>query len=92
MKYAKCDFDLKKRYNILFSLIGEKTFTDLDLYLLNLKQKANLENNFNKLGINLKSGLNNIMDGINVQRLQNNPVKLDKRDIRLILKHKNSLK
>ena len=92
IKHAKCNFDLKKRYNILFSLIGGKTFADLDTYLLNLKQKANLENNFNKLGINLKSGLNNIMDGINAQRLLNNPVKLDKRDIRFILKQKNDLK
>ena len=43
LKYAKCNFDLKKRYNILFSLIDGKNFNDLDCCLLNLKNEANLD-------------------------------------------------
>ena len=80
-----CNFDLKKRYNILFSLIDGKNFNDLDCCLLNLKNEANLESNFNKLGINIKKSYSKIITGINMQRLLNNPVKLKKSDVKIIL-------
>ena len=88
LKYAKCNFDLKKRYEILFSLIGGKNLNDLDRYLLNLKKSANLESDFRKLGINLENGLSKIISGINNARLSNNPINLDKQDIKLILMEK----
>ena len=88
LKYAKCNFDLKKRYEILFSLIGGKNLNDLDSYLLNLKKSANLESNFNKLGINLENGISKIMSGINNSRLLNNPINLEKQDIKFILMEK----
>ena len=88
LKYAKCNFDLKKRYNILFSLTGGQNFDDLDYYLSNLKKKANLESNFNRLGINLENGLSKIISGINTERLSNNPINLDQKDIKFILTKK----
>ena len=88
LKYAKCNFDLKKRYEILFSLIGGKTLNDLDSYLSNLKKNANLETNFNKLGINLEKGLPKIMSGINNSRLLNNPINLNMQDVKFILLRK----
>ena len=91
LKYAKCNFDLKRRYDTLFSLVDGKDFNDLDNYLLNLKKQANLESNFNKLKIDLKNGLTKILSGINVKRLLNNPVNLDKQDIKFILMEKNNL-
>ena len=61
------------------------------MVLLNLKKQANLESNFNKLKIDLKNGLTKILSGINVKRLLNNPVNLDKQDIKFILMEKNNL-
>ena len=84
-KHAKCDFDLKKRYEILFSLANVNSFNDLDKYLLNLKKRANLESDFNRLGINGENSFSRIMSGINILRLSNNPVDLDHNDIKNIL-------
>ena len=57
----------------------------LDEYLLNIKQKAGLEENFNKLGIDIQKAYPKIISGINSQRLSNNPVELKKNDIKNIL-------
>jgi alcohol dehydrogenase len=84
-KNAKCDFDLKKRYGILFSLTQTNSFSDLDHYLIDLKKNAKLESDFNALGINLENSFSKIMSGINVLRLSNNPVDLDHNDIKNIL-------
>ena len=89
LKYASCEFDLKKRYNILFSLTKTKNFQDLNKYILNLKKQANLESNFNKLGINLSRDLDRIISGINILRLSNNPIDLKESDVRYILSKKN---
>ena len=84
-KHAKCDFDLKKRYEILFNLANVNSFNDLDKHLLNLKKRANLESDFNRLGINRENSFSRIMSGINILRLSNNPVDLDNNDIKNIL-------
>ena len=84
-KHAKCDFDLKKRYEILFNLANDNSFNDLDKHLLNLKKRANLESDFNRLGINSENSFSRIMSGINILRLSNNPVDLDHNDIKNIL-------
>ena len=46
---------------------------------------ARLEGNFNKLGIDIKKNYSKIIAGINIQRLLNNPVKLKKNDVKIIL-------
>ena len=85
LEYANCNFDLKKRYNILFSLTNVKNFYDFDKFILNLKKKANLESDFKKLGINLNRDLNQIISGVNIQRLSNNPIDLNEKDVRHLL-------
>jgi hypothetical protein len=50
-----------------------------------LKKKANLENNFLKLGIDLKKDYSNIISGVNILRLSNNPVELKKEDLKEII-------
>ena len=57
----------------------------MDLYLKDIKKKANLEDNFNNLGINLDKDIEKILDGLNEQRLKNNPIKINKKDIKEIL-------
>tara|TARA_B100000029_G_scaffold516063_1_gene626513 strand:+ start:1258 stop:2382 length:1125 start_codon:yes stop_codon:yes gene_type:complete len=79
--YSHSNFDLKKRYELIFSLTKTKNIYELDKYLAYLKKKVKLEQNFLKLGINLEKKLNLILNGVNLLRLKNNPVKLDKFDL-----------
>jgi len=44
-----------------------------------------LENNFLKLGIDLKKDYSNIISGVNILRLSNNPVELKKEDLKEII-------
>ena len=44
-----------------------------------------LRKNFKKLNIDLKKDYKNIINGVNIQRLSNNPIKLEKSHIRKIL-------
>ena len=82
---ANCDFDLNKRYELLFQLTGSKNINDLDSYIQNLKKQAKLNDNFIKLGIDIKSGYSKIIEGVNIKRLSNNPINIKKKDIKDIL-------
>jgi len=82
---ADCNFDIKKRYKTIFDLTNSKNINSLDRYLLEIKKQAKLEDNLDKLGINLKNNYSRIIAGINIQRLANNPIKLDQNDISKIL-------
>ena len=75
------DFDLKKRFKILFSLTKTNSIMQLDSYLKKIKKNALLEDNFQKLKIDIKKNHSKIISGINELRLKNNPVKLKKSDI-----------
>ena len=54
-----------------------------------MKKKAKLEDNFKKLKINLDSNIDRLVDCINLLRLQNNPINLNKNDIKTILLKSN---
>ena len=82
---ADCNFNLKQRYNILFELTGSQNINHLEQFLFDIQKKARLEGNFNKLGINIKKSYSKIITGINMQRLLNNPVRLKKNDVKIIL-------
>ena len=81
---AICKYDLKKRYETLFKITKTKNIQELDHYFINFKKKLKLEQNFNKLGINLKRDSRKIFSKVNDQRLKNNPIQLLKTDISLI--------
>ena len=53
--------------------------------LKHIKTQANLTDNFKDLNIDIKNNYHQILDGINIQRLKNNPIKLEKRDIKSII-------
>ena len=46
-----------------------------------------MEQNFKKLNMNLKSDYNKIIDGVNEQRLKNNPIRLKKEDLNHFFKN-----
>ena len=58
---------------------------ELNLFINRIKLRAGLENNFSKLGINIKDNLPKILSGVNDQRLSNNPIEITKSDIKNIL-------
>ena len=87
MKKSSCNFDLNTRFKILFKLTKTKNFDELDYFLKDLKKAAYLEQNFLKLGINIKAASNRIVGGLNDQRLANNPVTVSKKDIKYILEN-----
>ena len=79
------DFDLNDRYKTIFNLSNTKNINSFDEFLTDLKKKANLENDFNKLGINLQKDFSNIISGVNIMRLSNNPIKLDAENLKKII-------
>ena len=85
---ARSEFSLKDRFNIIFKLAKVKNIVELEKYLTNIKKKTGLEINFKKLGINIDKDCNKILSGVNPQRLKNNPVPLETRDLYSILINK----
>ena len=82
---ANCKFDLKQRFQTLFRLTNTEDISSLDKYLQTLKQKANLEDDFIKLGIDIKNDYDKIISGVNLMRLSNNPIDLDQDALRNII-------
>ena len=50
-------------------------------YFVSIKKQAGLEQNFEKLGVNIQNDYNKIIKGVNDQRLKNNPIRLKKEDL-----------
>ena len=86
---ANCKFDLKKRFKILFDITKKDNINSFDQYLMYIKNKARLENNFSNLRINIQKDYHKIISGVNILRLSNNPVELKEVDIKNILLKKN---
>ena len=74
-------FDLKKRFDLIFSIFDVSNIDKFNSKLSLIKKKANLENDLTKLNIDLNKSSENIINGINLLRLGNNPVKIDGKDI-----------
>ena len=85
MKKSYCDFDLEKRYKIIFEKTKTKNIIELQNFLINLKKKSKLETNFSKLGININENIVKIISDVNLKRLKNNPIKLSKKDLKYII-------
>ena len=69
--------------------VDTEILDQLENFLIELKKKAKLESNFEKLKINLNLNIDKLISGINLQRLQNNPINLNKKDIKTILLKSN---
>ena len=84
---AKCDFDLNSRFKLLFDLTKTNNFNTFDQYLENLKDSAKLENNFEKLGIDIKKNYTKIISSVSSKRLANNPIDLNLEDLKKIIQN-----
>ena len=80
-----CDFNLHDRFKIIFEITKTQNINELAMFLENIAKKTGLELDFKELGINVKKDLSIILDGVNDQRLKNNPIKISKKDISNII-------
>ena len=80
-----CDFNLHDRFKIIFEITKTQNINELVVFLEDIARKTGLELGFNELGINIKQDLSKILDGVNDQRLKNNPIKISKKDISNII-------
>ena len=78
---SETSFDLKKRFDLIFNLFDVKNINDFNAKISLIKKKAELEDNLNKLNIDIEKNSEKIIKGINLLRLGNNPVKIDGNDI-----------
>ena len=81
-------FNLEDRYKILFKLTNTQNISELDKYFFFLKKSNSIEDRLKHLGINISKNINKFMREINVQRLANNPVKLNYEAVTKILLNK----
>tara|TARA_Y100000389_G_C17453990_1_gene516791 strand:- start:104 stop:1201 length:1098 start_codon:yes stop_codon:yes gene_type:complete len=81
LERSETSFDLKKRFDLIFHLFDAKNIDDFNSKISLIKKKAQLEDNLKLLNINIKKNSENIIKGINLLRLGNNPVKLIDKDI-----------
>ena len=78
---SETSFDLKKRFDLIFNLFDVQSINDFNSKISLIKKQAKLEDNLMKLEINVPQSSENIMKGINLLRLGNNPIKIDGKDI-----------
>ena len=73
---SNAKFDLNVRFKILFQTLNLKNMDDFFWSIVNLKKKIGLDDDLNKLGVNILTDKDKILKGINFLRLGNNPVKI----------------
>jgi len=78
-------FDLNKRFLNIFEISKTNNINNFCNFIKNIKLQAGLQTDFKKLGIDIKKDLNKIISGVNSKRLSNNPVYIEKSDLREIL-------
>ncbi len=81
LEKSETSFDLRKRFELIFHLFGVKNIHDFNSKISIIKKKAQLEDNLKTLNINIKQSSEEIIKGINLLRLGNNPVKIIDKDI-----------
>ena len=82
---SETSFNLKKRFDLIFNLLDVKNINDFNSKISLIKKQAKLDDNLNNLNINVEESYGKIIRGINLLRLGNNPVKIDRSDIYKII-------
>ena len=83
---SETSFDLNDRFKLIFKLFDVKNIDDFSKKIISIKQQANLVDNFKILNVDLNKNYKEIIKGINLLRLGNNPVKIIENDIYEIFK------
>jgi alcohol dehydrogenase class IV len=88
---SKSNFDLNKRFEIIFNLFNVNDIEDYEKKIKYIKTKSFLVDDLKKLNIDIKINLKEIMKGINLLRLGNNPIKIEENDILKIISEKQQI-
>ena len=72
----------------MFKISGTKSIHGFLRYMQKLKNTANTEKKFYDMKKNKSKIVKQVLTGINIDRLSNNPVKLTKMDIKKIIESK----
>ena len=84
---SETSFDLKKRFDLIFNLFDVQDINGFNSKISLIKKSANLEDDLTKFNIDIIKSSEDVLKGINLLRLGNNPVKIDGKDIlNIILK------
>ena len=78
---SETSFDLKKRFDLIFNLFDVQEINGFNSKISLIKKKANLEDDLTKFNIDIIKSSEDVLKGINLLRLGNNPVKIDGKDI-----------
>ena len=75
---------LESIMNDIFSLFNVKDWTECKIKFRDILIHIGLEIDLFKIGINTQSDINKIVDNVNLDRLNNNPIKLNRNDLKKI--------
>ena len=78
---SETSFDLKKRFDLIFNLFDVHNINNFNSKITLIKKQAKLEDNLKNLNIDIKKSSVDIIKGINLLRLGNNPVQIVEKDI-----------
>ena len=78
---SETSFDLKKRFDLIFNLFDVQDINGFNSKISLIKKSANLEDDLTKFNIDIIKSSEDVLKGINLLRLGNNPVKIDGKDI-----------
>ena len=85
---SETSFDLKKRFDLIFKIFEVSDINHFNSKISFIKNQSKLEDNLEQLNINLKNNSKKIIEGINLLRLGNNPIKINQFDILDIINKK----
>jgi len=83
--FSEANFNLNSRFNKIFAISKVKSINELNIFLSQIRKDANLTSNFDDLGIDINKHYSKIISGVSSQRLMNNPVKIEKSDLKEII-------
>ena len=85
LKSSETSFDLNKRFDLIFTQLEVNNINEFNLKISKIKKQAKLEDDLVKLNIDVKQNSEKIFKGINLLRLGNNPIKINKKDVYKII-------
>ena len=78
---SETSFDLNERFNLIFKLFDVQDINSFNSKISLIKKQAKLEDDLTKFNIDIIKSSEDVLKGINLLRLGNNPVKIDGKDI-----------
>ena len=83
---SETSFNLNERFELIFKLFDVKNIEDFSKKIISIKQQAKLVDDLKILNVDLNKNYDQVIKGINLLRLGNNPVKIVEEDIYNIFK------